>query len=107
MSGLDGDREAIAALLDSGADLAVAHAVEFYLYLNSNGDAVEVAQLLERDGFGTTVRAAALGPGWLCLARRTIIPSLENISAERARFEALAIRFSGEFDGWEASADPS
>jgi hypothetical protein len=106
MGSLDGDREAIAALRDSGGDVSVPHSVDFYLYLPSNADAVESSRALERDGFATTVRAAALGPGWLCLARRTMIPSLANVTAERARFEALAGRFSGEFDGWEASVDP-
>jgi hypothetical protein len=49
------------------------------------------------------VRPAATGSNWLALARIDLVPSAQNIQMLRERFEALAARSGGDYDGWEAA----
>lgn len=42
----------------------------------------------------------------LVLAKDREVPNLENLRKDRARFEALARRFDGEYDGWDAAVTP-
>ena len=48
-------------------------------------------------------RPAADGNGWLCLARKTLVPSPETMTAVTAELENVAGEFSGEYDGWQAA----
>ena len=42
---------------------------------------------------------------WTLRATRELRVDHENITGFRHRFDELAARHGGEFDGWEASAD--
>ena len=74
-----------------------------YLYLPDEARARMAAGELEQAGYQVEVRTAAKGPSWLALAKVDIVPSSENIALLRDRFEALASRLGGDYDGWEAA----
>ena len=90
-------------LREKGSDLTKPHDFEFYLYVPTKPYAAKAAEKIRRNGFsGAEVRRAESGSGWLCLARKTIIPEKADL-ADHARFlEQVAAALGGEFDGWEA-----
>src|SRR3954469_13495889 len=69
------DEAVIAQLRAAGSDLSQPHALSFYLYVATEDSARRVAATLEREGFKVEVRAAAMGPGWLALASKTLVPT--------------------------------
>jgi len=87
----------------AGSDLTKPHAVEFFLYLPHEARAREAAKELEGRGYATKVDPATLGKDWLCLATRSLVPTMEALLEARTQFEALAVRLGGEYDGWGAS----
>ena len=74
-----------------------------YLYLPTEADARAAGADLTSAGYQVEVRPAATGATWLALARIDMVPSAGNIRLIRQRFEGLASRFGGEYDGWEAA----
>ena len=90
-------------LAKAGGNLAMPTEIVNYLYLPDEPRARAAAEDLEQAGYHVEVRPAAQGPMWLALATIQMIPSKENIALLRDRFESLASRLGGEFDGWEAA----
>ncbi len=97
-----GDQEVLDALRQSGSDLSRPHALELYLYLPDEARARRAAFDLSAEGVAVITRRASMGPGWLCLARMSMVPAPDAIAEIRNRFEGLAAELGGEFDGWEA-----
>ena len=95
--------EVLEQLRESGSDLTKPHAFEFYIYVPTQDYANKAAQKIRNSGYSSAeVSRAASGSGWLCLARKTIIPEQADLS-DHARFlEQVAAAVGGEFDGWEA-----
>ena len=101
-------QEVLEQLRESGSDLTKPHNFEFYFYVPTEADADKAVEKIRSSGFSTAeVSRAASGSGWLCLARKTIIPDQADLS-DHARFlEQVAAAVRGEFDGWEAEiVDP-
>jgi glycine cleavage system regulatory protein len=61
---------------------------------------------LQQAGYQVEVRPAATGQQWLAKATIVIVPSTSNIALLRDRFESLADRLGGDYDGWEAAVTP-
>ncbi len=97
------DQQTLEQLAKAGADLAKPTEVINYLYVPDEARARSAAGELEQAGYHVEVRTAATGPSWLALAKIEMVPSLENIALLRGRFESLAERLSGDYDGWEAA----
>ena len=87
----------------AGANLAKPTDVVNYLYLPTEQLAQAAGAELRQAGYTVEVRPAATGSNWLAVARIDLVPSPENIEVLRERFEALAGKFGGEYDGWEAA----
>jgi hypothetical protein len=104
------DVHALSTLLSNGADLAKPTTITHYLYVPELGDARTAVDALERRGF-TVVLERPLGaaPGsavrteWGVVASRAETPTIEHVRAARTVFEALARRYHGSYDGWEAA----
>ena len=86
----------------AGSDLSKPHRLEFYLYVPSEEAASRVASALSREGFQVDVPTAAIGPGWLALASKTLVPSSQALTRIRQLLSKLASVEGGEYDGWEA-----
>jgi hypothetical protein len=72
-----------------------------YLYFRSVGDAASVGAELRARGFGTEERLSADGDNWLVLARHTVAPSSDEVSAARALMQQVARSHGGEYSGSE------
>ncbi len=77
--------------------------IHVYLYLPDEAGARIAAGELEPAGYQMVVQPAATGSEWLAKATINMAPSPENIALLRSRFESLASRLGGEYDGWEAA----
>lgn len=100
------DRHVVAEALRSGIDALQPQEVRHYLYLPSVEDAHQVAQELGADGYAVDVRKSASldqdSPNpWLALATSSVILDEKHLEETRQRFEALALRYNGDYDGWE------
>lgn len=96
------DAAVIDQLRAAGSDLAKPHALEFYVYVPTEDSAKRVAAKLKGEGFQVDVRPAAMGPGWLALASRTLVPTSAALAAIRRLLTKVASKEGGEYDGWEA-----
>jgi hypothetical protein len=105
----EGDRMIVDELRDLGANLSQPREVLHYLYLPTESAAAEASADLRSAGFTTQIRPAAGPPGpnpWLVLATTEEVVSVESARSAREMFTALAAAHGGEYDGWEAGADP-
>lgn len=107
----EGDRLVIKRLQEEGADLSQKREVHHYLYLPSEDAAYQASRELRAEGYEVEQRRIPdVNPSptnpWLVLA--TIEAVVDNHQTERAtlRFTELASRHAGEYDGWEAAAEP-
>jgi hypothetical protein len=56
-------------------------------------------------GCRVEVRLGADGENMLCLATRLLVPEEKAMDELGDKFQALADRYGGEFDGWETGID--
>ncbi|MDQ6746534.1 MAG: ribonuclease E inhibitor RraB [Candidatus Dormibacteraeota bacterium] len=100
-----GDAKVLSQLSRVGSNLAREHQVENFLYLPDELSARASAARLEGAGYRVRIQDPAdPGPGarWLVNAYRWVVPTAVAIAEIRARMEALATEFGGEYDGWGA-----
>jgi hypothetical protein len=105
----EGDRMIVDQLRDLGANVSLPREVLHYIYLPTESAAAAASAELRKEGFTTQVRPAAGPPGanpWLVLATTEEVVSVESARVARETFTALAATHDGEYDGWEAGADP-
>lgn len=95
------DAQVLEQLRDAGSDLTKPHPVQFFLYFPTEASAREAAGQIG-ELYQITVDRAADGPDWLVLAERSLVPTLSAFTEARERFEAVALRLGGEYDGWGA-----
>jgi len=111
----EGDRSVLAALADAGSNLdKPAHTIHF-LYFKSMDAAKSAAGHLQAAGYqNLRVRRAptkSLWKRWFgpheysCVAETHAVPSEESVFATTDRMNALAEKFGGDYDGWEASVE--
>lgn len=96
------DEAVLEQLRAAGSDLAKPHALEFYVYVATENSAKSAAAALARAGFQVQVRPAAMGPGWLALASKTLVPTSAALAGIRRLLTKVASIEGGEYDGWEA-----
>jgi hypothetical protein len=72
-----------------------------YFYFASGKHADDAAERLRRMGYATQVELAPDGEKWLALATKTPPSTGEQMAELRDELETVAIRFGGEYDGWE------
>jgi hypothetical protein len=100
------DKKTLEQLRTAGSDLSRSHTIEFYLYVPTQRDATAAASALQAKDFDTAVRIGADGKKWLCLAQKSMTPTLENLTKARQLFKSLASQYHGAYDGWEAAVQP-
>lgn len=102
------DLQVLGNLRDSGADLTKARHVLYYLYFPSVDAADEAAGAGRSAGYACAVREVVERPGqWSVVCERSdavLDPNAVNDADDL--FQGLADRLIGEFDGWEAAAQP-
>lgn len=103
-----GDLMVLAELEKNGADLTQPRDLVHYLYVPSQGAAEKAAAELRSLGYTAEAKVAArVQPGdpnpWLVLANVDTVVDQGRVRWERARFDELALKYRGEYDGWEAA----
>jgi regulator of RNase E activity RraB len=111
MSKEEADRAIMGQLRYLGADLDRPREVIHYLYLPSADASRKAAEALRQEGYSVEERPAADAAEqppnpFLVLARSEIALNPWAVQQFRQLFEQLASHFSGEYDGWEAAAQP-
>jgi len=96
----DPDAETLSALVRAGSDLGRPHDIEFFLYFPSREAADQAAGQLRDEGFATAVSSSDAGDDWLCLATRTMRPTLDELQRLRRHLAAVAESRDGAYDGW-------
>jgi len=98
------DDEVLADLQRHGSDLSAEHTLEHYLYFQDAASASEACAELEADGFKISRSGEAGKPNsFLVLAAISLVPERQHVIALSDQLEALALKFGGEYDGWEAA----
>jgi hypothetical protein len=111
----EGDRRVLAALASHGSNLAKpAHTIHF-LYFKSMDSANAAAGELRQAGLqNLQVRRAPATSFWgrlfgpreyCCTAETHAVPSEGSVFATTDQMNALAEKFGGDYDGWEASVE--
>ena len=99
------DTEALNQLRSAGSNLAKPHHVEFYLYLPSEAEAEAAATAIRPLGYTATVGPGENEGNWLCLATRTMLPTIEDITVARSLFKATAQKHQGVYGGWNTAIE--
>ena len=103
----DVDTLVLRQLLASGADLTKPRHVIHFLYFDDEARASAAAAELGDAGYETTVAPPGEGiEQWSVRAEAHRVVSGTTVDAFRALFERVAGEHGGEYDGWEAAAEP-
>src|SRR5262245_16159794 len=111
----EGDRKVLEALAARGSDMSKpAHTIH-YLYFKSIAAAQSAASELRAAGYSnirldyaptTSIWKRLFGPRECsCIAETHAVPSEQAVFATTDRMNALAVKFGGDYDGWEASIE--
>lgn len=101
------DKLALRQLESRGADLSLPRHVIHFLLFGDESDARAAADAI--DGGSWTTRVDPPTPTleeWSVRIDGHRIVGPDTVAAFRAQFEQIAIDHGGEYDGWEAAAQP-
>jgi hypothetical protein len=90
-------------LAEQKSDINQPHTFDFYFYFKDEITARNAADKLRDTGFETVVCLGADNLNWLCLSTKDIIPSEQALNSLGEDLEDLALKYQGEFDGWECA----
>lgn len=96
------DAQVIEQLTKGGSNLTRPHNIEFRFYFPSRELAERVTTTLRADGFQVSVEEVAQGNQYIVRAARAMVPLLSDLQSLRSRFDELATREGGIYDGWTA-----
>jgi regulator of ribonuclease activity B len=99
----DLDLQVLDQLKKAGADLSSIHDLEFYLYFPTEAAAREAANAVKDEGCEVKVRLGADDKNWLCYATKRMVPNHAELVRQRERFNEIARKGGGEYDGWETA----
>jgi hypothetical protein len=103
----DQDRIILMQLRRLGAELTLPRHVVHYLYFGDEANARRAAEESSKAAWETSVNAPSERiPQWSVPVEATRVVDKTTVDASRAWFEQLADECSGEYDGWEAAAEP-
>ena len=101
------DRVTLQQLRGKGANLALPRHVLHFLDFPDEASATSAADAVEDIGFDATVVAPAGNTErWSVRAEATRVVDETTVDTHRAQFERIAAANDGEYDGWEAAAEP-
>lgn len=101
------DRLALRRLEGLGADLTQARHVIHILYFPNESDARGAGDVIEKAGYRLTVTPPDENIAqWSMRAETARVGDATTVGAFRTWFEQIATEFRGEYDGWEAAAQP-
>ena len=99
-AGLTSDLKVLLSLRKNGSNLDQEHKIEFVINFSTSEVAEDVAVEIRKNGFEVKVVETSPNEKLECLATKEMIPTYTEILAVRHYFEALALRYKGQYDGW-------
>jgi hypothetical protein len=100
------DLEILETLEEHGEDLSEPREIRIDLLFPTEEAAAAAEEELTELGYEVVgFEAAGEEEQWALRATRDLRVDRDNVTGFRHRFEELAARHDGEFDGWEAAAD--
>ena len=96
----DLDQQILDQLKKAGSNLAKPHDIEFFLYFPTEPAANEGAKNLKVEVDDVEVKLGADKKNWLCFATKRMAPDHDKLVALRKRFNEIAHKGDGEYDGW-------
>ena len=76
--------------------------IRFFLYFPSEISAINSASELRENEFTVDVASSIGKFKWLCLATKEMFPDVTTLTTLRGSMVELAMKYGGEYDGWEA-----
>jgi len=101
--GSDPDSRVLVQLRKAGSNISKPHEIQFFLYFKTKDSAKRASGLVAKEGCKVAVEPGADHMSWLCDGRKRMVPMLSDLVRLRKRFNAIAKRFGGEYDGWETA----
>src|SRR5215472_3003200 len=95
------DLDRLAELREQGSRLNLPHPVRGFVVFDEEPAARQAGELLHKEGYRCTVRAAADGT-WVITAVINVVPTPGAITRLREQFEAVASANGGTYRGWDA-----
>ncbi|MBL7686554.1 MAG: ribonuclease E inhibitor RraB [Bdellovibrionaceae bacterium] len=95
----DKDAKTLEQLKGLGDDSKKEHKVDFFFSFKSEAGAKAVADELTKEGWPNPIVEASKGRVAMILSKR-LVPSLTRMQSLRLKFDALAFKNDGEYDGW-------
>jgi tetratricopeptide (TPR) repeat protein len=96
----DLDTKVIAELEATGSDLSIPHVLEFFLYFPAEDAVRAAAREIGAEGFVVQDVFPTSSSDWACIATRRMVPEHGKLARIRARFNAIATRLGGQYEGW-------
>jgi hypothetical protein len=94
-------------LVAIGADLTKPRHVLHFLYFDDEASATAAADDIHRAGYETTLAPPQEAiTQWSVRAEAERVVDRSTVGGFRAWFERIATEHGGEYDGWEAAAEP-
>jgi hypothetical protein len=97
------DLQTLADLRRAGADLSRPQTPVYFLLFGDEAGARAARRAAEAEGFGTLklmrVRDSA---HWALILTRIMPLSLDNVTSASRSLQAIAVRYDGRYDGWQA-----
>jgi hypothetical protein len=100
--GTASDAKVMEQLAKAGSNLSRPHNIEFRFYFPSEQFAERVSATLRADGFQVSTQEVVQGHQYIVRAARSMVPVLSELESLRSRFDELATREGGIYDGWSA-----
>ena len=94
------DAEVIEQLRLAGSDISKPHPIEFFLYFPTAISADAACGILRSQNFTASAQPSASSSDFVCLATKSLIPTVEEMNRLTIELNSLAARFDGEYDGW-------
>jgi regulator of RNase E activity RraB len=99
---MSSDAETLKALAEAGSDLRKLHLIDYWIFFQDESGARAAAKDLVASGFFVvSLDKDPEDSEWRLLARKEMVPRLEDVEKTSALVEALARRNNGDYDGWE------
>jgi regulator of RNase E activity RraB len=94
------DQQVLDQLKKAGSDLSKPHSIEFFLYFPTEDSANEAAKDVKIEVDEVNVRLSEDKKNWLCFAAKRMVPNHGKLVELRRRFNEIANRGDGVYDGW-------
>jgi len=97
------DLQSVNKLKQAGSNLEKPHVLEFHLNMATEQEAKLAQRELNAQGYRTaTLGPDGQNPGWLLVSTKSLVPSPEELAAQRAQMTELAGKYNGHYNGWDA-----